>query len=351
MDNRTCVRLNSDVRTRNLQIVFEHSGFEKRILTSSSSISLPAPILLDIVTLLYVVFYLFSSSHAQSTHLYHLHNRYDRNINLEIQNATRLSLASLCCSSSSSQIHIAMSWRLLTQCSENEYQARMYLLRGRLHQRAGHMKDSLQALQIALKFAKKSSLCFEIENRIQEINIARIIQQVKTYASIFQDTSIEKSERENAAKNTIDLILKTFESPFQNHSYLYNIFEKDVSMLIALSRAFEISESRNEDVVNFISECVLLVLGLGNDSNTFLGQVLPTLRRVVTRHRVLNNTTLHRALIAISSFIVQDGGVVHIHSLAEICNHTGHFLFGHGRTTSGSIVQLKHDVCYEDVVV
>ena len=95
-------------------------------------------------------------------------------------------------------------------------------------------------------------------------------------------------------------------------------------MLISLSRAFEISESRNEDVVNFISECILLVLGLGNDSNTFLGQVLPTLRRVVTRHRVLNNTTLHRALIAISSFIVQDGGVTHIHSLAEICNHTGH---------------------------
>ena len=95
-------------------------------------------------------------------------------------------------------------------------------------------------------------------------------------------------------------------------------------MLISLSQAFEISESRNNDVVNFISECILLVLGLGNDSNTFLGQVLPTLRRVITRHRVLNNTTLHRALIAISSFIVQDGGVVHIHSLAEICNHTGH---------------------------
>ena len=296
---------------------FERSGFKKTVFSStSSSVLLPVSVLLDTVTLLY-----------------------ERNINLEIQDATRLSLASLCCSSSTSQTHIAMSWRLLSQCPQEEqdeqYQARVYLLRGKLHQRAGHVKDSLRALEFALKFSKNlslPSLSFEIERKIQELNITRIIEQVKTYASIFHDASVDKSKRERAAKNTINVILKTFESPFQNHSYLYTLFERDVSMLTSLSWAFEIYDTRKDEVVTFISECIVLFLALGNNSNNFLRQVLPTLSRVVARHQEVsvNSNMLQRALISISSFIAQDwalmlnDGDAHIESLAEICKFTRH---------------------------
>ena len=124
---------------------FECSGYKKQVVSSSSSTSLPVRGLLDMASLLF-----------------------DRNINLNIQHGTSLSLASLCCSSSS-QIHVAMSWRLLRSVPDDASHttAKVYLLRGRLHERAGHLNDSLRALELALESSTSPYLRLDIQSKIQ----------------------------------------------------------------------------------------------------------------------------------------------------------------------------------------
>jgi len=104
-------------------------------------------------------------------------------------------------------------------------------------------------------------------------------------------------------------------------------------MLTSLSNAFvhlkieslETTKKQENDITTFISESVILVLGLCDikSSKSFLRQAVPSLCRVVKR----GTNVLHCALVAISSYIVNKCNETEeikfiINTLAEICHST-----------------------------